>query len=105
MQDEITVHELKEKLEKDPQSVFIDVREQEEFNEVNLSAKLIPLSEFEARYAEIPKDGPVYIHCRSGARSRNAVEFLKSKGYSNAFNVKGGILAWQNEIDPDGRQA
>ncbi len=105
MQDEITVHELKEKLENNPEAAFIDVREEEEFNEINLSATLIPLSELEGRYAEIPKDVPVYIHCRSGARSRNAVEFLKSKGYGNCFNVKGGILAWQNEIDPEGRQA
>ena len=103
MNDEISVLELKKILEEKPETAFIDVREQNEFDEVNLSAKLIPLSEFEERFSEIPKEGDVYIHCRSGKRSRNAIEFLKTQGYSNCFNVTGGIMAWQEEIDPEGR--
>jgi len=106
MQDEISVQELSGILEKDPATVLIDVREQDEFEDANLSGRLIPMSEIEDRYAEIPKDAPaVYIHCRSGKRSRTAIEFLKTKGYSNCFNVTGGILAWLNEVDPEGRQA
>lgn len=105
MQDEISVQELSEILEKDPSTILIDVREQDEFEDVNLSGRLIPMSEIEERFAEIPKDAPVYIHCRSGKRSRTAIEFLKSKGYSNCFNVAGGILAWLNEVDPEGRSA
>jgi rhodanese-related sulfurtransferase len=106
MQDEISVQELSEILEKDPATVLIDVREQDEFEDANLSGRLIPMSEIEDRYAEIPKDAPVvYIHCRSGKRSRTAIEFLKTKGYSNCVNVTGGILAWLNEVDPEGRQA
>jgi rhodanese-related sulfurtransferase len=105
MNDEISVQELSEILEKDPAAVLIDVREQEEFNEVNLSGLLIPMSEIEDRFAEIPKDGTVYIHCRSGKRSRTAIEFLKSKGYGNCLNVTGGILAWLNEVNPEGRAA
>lgn len=103
MKDEISVQELKEILDAQPSTQFIDVREQEEYDEANLKAKLIPLSQLEKRWSEIPKTGPVYIHCRSGKRSRTAVEFLKSKGYTNCFNVSGGILAWLNEVDPDGR--
>jgi rhodanese-related sulfurtransferase len=103
MQDEISVQDLQEILDKDPNSVLIDVREQEEFDEENLSGKLIPLSQLESRWQEIPKDVPVYIHCRSGRRSRSAVDFLKRQGYSNCFNISGGILAWLNEINPDGR--
>ncbi len=105
MNDEISVQELSEILEKDPTTVLIDVREEDEFNDVNLAGQLIPMSEIEERFAEIPKEGTVYIYCRSGRRSRTAIEFLKSKGYSNLFNVTGGILAWLNEINPDGRAA
>ncbi len=104
MVDEISVQELSEILEKDPKTVLIDVREEDEFNDVNIGGKLIPMSELEERFAEIPKDAPtVYIYCRSGRRSRTAIEFLKSKGYSNGINVTGGILAWLNEVNPDGR--
>lgn len=103
--DEISVSELSEILDQDPSTPLIDVREQDEFDEVNLSGTLIPMSEFEARWAEIPKDGPVYIYCRTGRRSRSAIEYLKSKGYTNCINVTGGIVAWMNEVNPDGRQA
>jgi rhodanese-related sulfurtransferase len=103
--DEISVTELSEILEKDPSTPLIDVREQEEFDEVNLSGKLIPMSELESRWQEIPKEGPVYIHCRSGKRSRTAIEFLKTKGYANLYNVTGGIMAWLNEVNPEGRSA
>jgi rhodanese-related sulfurtransferase len=105
MSDEISVSELSEILEQDPSTPLIDVREQDEFDEVNLSGTLIPMSEFEARWAEIPKEGQVYIYCRTGRRSRSAVEYLKSKGYSNCINVTGGIVAWMNEVNPDGRTA
>src|SRR5690606_4378981 len=77
--DEISVLELSEILEKDPTTVLLDVREQEEFDEVNLSGTLIPLSEFEQRWQEVPKDKPVYVYCRSGRRSRTALEFLKKQ--------------------------
>lgn len=103
VEDEISVLELSEILENAPDAVLIDVREQEEFDEVNLSGKLIPLSEFEQRWQEVPRDKPVYIYCRSGRRSRTALETLKKQGYTNGYNVTGGILAWLNEIDPDGR--
>lgn len=101
--DEISVLELSEILEKDPKTALIDVREQEEFDEVNLGGHLIPLSEFEARWQEVPKDQPVYIYCRSGRRSRTALEYLKKQGYTNGMNVTGGILAWLNEVNPNGR--
>ena len=88
---------------KDPDAVLIDVRTEDEHNDINLAGTLIPLDELEDRYAEIPKDKPAYLYCRTGRRSRVAVDFLKSKGYANGFNVAGGILAWLNEIDPEGR--
>lgn len=103
MNDEISVLELSEILEKNPNTVLIDVREQWEFDEINLAGKLIPLTEFAQRWQEVPRDEPVYIYCRSGRRSRTALEFLKKQGYENGYNVTGGILAWLNEINPDGR--
>ena len=103
MNDEISVQELSEILEKDPNTVLIDVRENGEFDEISLSGKHIPLSEFELRWREIPQDAPVCIHCLTGRRSRAALEFLKKQGYKNCHNVTGGIMAWMNEINPDGR--
>ena len=103
MNDEISVTELSEILKKTPDSTLIDVREQSEFDEANLKGKLIPLTEFERRWQEVPRDRPVYIYCRSGRRSRTALEFLKKQGYVNGYNVTGGILAWFNEVNPDGR--
>ena len=103
MEDEISALELSEILEKNPEAALIDVREQEEFDEVNLKGTLIPLSEFEQRWSEVPKDKPVYVYCRSGRRSRTALEYLKKQGYTNGHNVTGGILAWLNEINPNGR--
>lgn len=106
MSDEISVQELSEILEKTPAASLIDVREEDEVRDVNLRpSQVIPLGELEDRFKEVPKEGPVYLYCRSGRRSRIALEFLKSKGYDNCFNVAGGILAWQNEIDPEGRPA
>lgn len=105
MSDEISVSELSEILEQDPTTPLIDVREQDEHEEVNLLGTLIPMSEFEGRWSEIPKEGAVYIYCRTGRRSRSAIEYLKSKGYSNCINVTGGIMAWLNEVNPEGRAA
>jgi len=105
MTDEISVQELSEILEKSPSTTLIDVREEEERQDVHIGGTLIPLGELEDRFQEIPKEGPVYLYCRSGRRSRIALEFLKSKGYENGFNVTGGILAWLNEVNPEGRPA
>ena len=103
MKDEITVLELEEILAKDSTVPLIDVRQPEEFAEINLKGKLIPLGEIPQRFNEIPKEGPVYIHCRSGKRSRTAIEFLKGQGYSNCINIQGGILAWLELVNPEGR--
>ena len=72
---------------------ILDVREMDEYEVGHIkTAKIIPLSQLRDRYEEIPRDVPVYIHCRSGQRSYNAVLMLQSKGYDNVFNVSGGFL-------------
>ncbi|GGR82722.1 hypothetical protein GCM10008960_07190 [Deinococcus sedimenti] len=76
-------------------ALLVDVREQNEFDEVHAEgAQLIPLSEFEARYAELPKDRELVMICRSGARSARAGEFLKAQGYDSVVNLAGGTMAW-----------
>ena len=76
-------------------ALLVDVREQNEFDEVHAEgAQLIPLSEFETRYAELPRDRELVMICRSGARSARAGEFLKAQGYGEVVNLAGGTMAW-----------
>lgn len=94
---DITVKELKERLESGEKFNFIDVREEYEFEADNLGAKLIPLGDFPDHLEELEalKDEEIVIHCRSGARSGNAQKFLQANGFSNVRNVLGGILAYR----------
>ncbi len=94
---EITVNELKEKLDKKEKMAFIDCREQEEWDEGHIEgAILVPLSIFQEKFESVlpDKNTKVVIQCRSGKRSMNACMFLLSKGYSDLVNVEGGIMAW-----------
>lgn len=94
---DITVQELKERLQSGEKFNFIDVREEYEFEADNLGAKLIPLGDFPDHLEELEalKDEEIVIHCRSGARSGNAQKFLQANGFSNVRNVLGGILAYR----------
>jgi len=77
----------------DDDAEIIDVRERDEWDVAHIKgAKLIPLSELRSRVDEIPKDRDVYLHCRSGQRSYNAVLALQNMGYNNVYNVSGGFL-------------
>ncbi len=98
---EVTVKELKKLLDEGADFQLIDVREQNEFEFANLGGELIPLGSVPDNIDKFAKDKQVIIYCRSGARSGNAVQFLeKSHGFDNLYNLKGGILAWSDEIDP-----
>jgi len=98
---EITVQELKSLIDSGADFKLIDVREPHEFDICNLDGELIPQGDIPNNVARIPKDKQVVIHCRSGARSGNMVQWLeKNHGYTNLYNLKGGILAWAREIDP-----
>lgn len=99
---EITVQELKEKMDSGADFQLVDVREPHEFDICNLGGELIPQGEIPSSVDKISKDKQVIIHCRSGARSGNMVQWLeKNHGFSNLYNLKGGILAWAREIDPE----
>ncbi|MEM6337760.1 MAG: rhodanese-like domain-containing protein [Bacteroidota bacterium] len=99
---EITVKDLKAKLDAGETPFILDVRQPEENAVSNIDGVLIPLKELPMRMDEIDgfKNQPVYVHCRSGGRSGQAAKFLRSQGY-DAYNVKGGMKAWAAEIDPD----
>lgn len=74
---------------------LVDVREQNEYDELRAEgAELLPLSEFEARFAELPRDQPLVMICRSGARSARAGQYLLDQGYTDVVNLEGGTLAW-----------
>ncbi len=96
---EISVQEYAELKEQNIPHVLVDVREPHEYEIANMGGVLIPLGQLQERVSEIPKDQRVVVHCRSGARSANAVRFLQSVGYSDVQNLAGGINEWASKID------
>ena len=97
----ITVQELQDKRSRQDDHFLLDVREPDEYDAAQIEGStLIPLAQVTARAAEIPRDKPVLVHCRSGVRSAKAVAALQELGYTQVWNVAGGILAWAKEIDP-----
>lgn len=102
-EQELSVLQLKERLDKGDRPQLVDVREPYEWDIGNLGpqgAKLIPLKELPNRLSEIDRDREVVVYCRSGARSARAADFLRGQGYGRVLNMEGGILAWSDEIDP-----
>ena len=97
---EISVLELKEKIDNNEDFQLIDVREEFEYEVSNLGGVLIPLGGILIEADKIAKDKPVVVQCRSGKRSAAAIMQLEQLGYNNLYNLQGGILAWQSEIDP-----
>ncbi|CCG99396.1 Rhodanese domain protein [Fibrella aestuarina BUZ 2] len=94
---DITVQELRERLDKGEKLNLIDVREPNEYAEDNIGATLIPLGELPYRIDEIEslQDEEVIVHCRSGARSARAQQFLEENGFTNVRNLQGGMLAYR----------
>lgn len=97
---EITVQELKQKLDNKEDVQIIDVREPFEYEVSNIGGVNIPLAGVLIEADKIRKDKPVVMQCRSGARSAAAIMQLEQQGYTNLYNLKGGILAWAAEIEP-----
>jgi rhodanese-related sulfurtransferase len=95
---DITVEQLKTLLENDNSINLIDVREEHEYEDDNLGALNIPLGEIPDRIPEFEalKGKDIYLHCRSGARSGKAKNFLISQGFENVHNVLGGIMAYRD---------
>ncbi|MES2388856.1 MAG: rhodanese-like domain-containing protein [Bacteroidota bacterium] len=98
---EITPAELHELITSGADFQLIDVREPFEYEIANLGGTLIPLAEIIGAEETISRDKPVVVHCRSGARSATAIKALETRfGFTNLSNLKGGILAYADQIDP-----
>src|SRR5712692_10534727 len=97
---EITPRELKARLDRGEEVFILDVREPHEYQICNLRGHLIPLGELPRRAHELDSSREIVAHCRSGKRSAEAVEFLRKAGFRKIWNLKGGILAWADEVDP-----
>jgi sulfur-carrier protein adenylyltransferase/sulfurtransferase len=99
----ITAAELKEMLDRGEDFLLVDVREPAEYEIVNIpGAVLIPKGEIlgGAALEKLPHDKPIVLHCKSGARSAEALAALKGAGFSDAKHVQGGVLAWVSQVDP-----
>lgn len=96
---EITVQELKQLKDSKADFQLIDVREEYEFDEANLNGELIPVGDVMDNLDKISRDKKVVVHCRSGKRSAGIIQALESQhGFTNLYNLKGGILAYIDEI-------
>ena len=98
---ELTALEVKKMMDEKKPFVLIDVREPHEYQICNIpGSKLIPLGEVARRMNELNSADEIVVHCRSGQRSAQAVEFLMKAGFGKIHNLKGGVLAWSDQVDP-----
>jgi rhodanese-related sulfurtransferase len=98
---EVTAAELKAMMDRNETFQLIDVREPYEHEYSNINGELIPMGSILSQHDRIEKDKPVIIYCRSGNRSAVIIHELEKRfGFTNLFNLKGGIIAWANEVDP-----
>jgi molybdopterin/thiamine biosynthesis adenylyltransferase/rhodanese-related sulfurtransferase len=96
---EITPRDFKARLDRGDDLYILDVREPHEYQICNLGGHLIPLGDLSRRVNELDSSREIVAHCRSGKRSAEAVEFLQKAGFRKIWNLKGGILAWSDEVD------
>ncbi len=99
---EITATELKNRMDKGDDIQLIDVRQPDENAFARIEgAKLIPLGEIVQRMSELDENRETVIHCKAGGRSAKAIEMLARAGFKGDMkNLKGGITAWSDEVDP-----
>ena len=98
--DEITCADLQEKLQNKENFILIDVREQEEYEVGNIKGStLIPLNDLDDEIEDLDSSKEYVIHCRSGKRSKKALDFMRQMGFKNTKHLKGGISEWALQID------
>lgn len=98
---DLEVTEVKAMIDSGEDFILVDVREPHEYQIASIpKATLIPLGQLPMRLSELAKDANIVCHCKSGMRSAKAVDLLKQNGYSRVRNMKGGILAWSDKVDP-----
>lgn len=99
--EEITPEELKARLDRGDRPFILDVRNPPEVDICRLDGSvLIPLPELPQRFGELDRDREMVVHCKSGMRSAKAIAFLKAQGFRRLKNLKGGILAWAEHVEP-----
>lgn len=99
---EVTVQELKAMQDKKEDFQLIDIREEYEYDICNLGGQLIPMGDMTDNVDKVSKDKKVVVHCRSGKRSASVIQMLEQQyGFTNLYNLKGGIMAWAEEIDTE----
>jgi len=99
-EDDITPAQLKQMRDKNSDLYVLDVREPHEVAICRIEGTWeIPLGQLPQHFAEVPKDQDVVVHCKLGGRSAQAMEFLKSQGYTNVKNLAGGIIRWIDDVD------
>jgi adenylyltransferase/sulfurtransferase len=100
--EEITATELKRRMDEGEDIQLIDVRQPDEYDFAKIEgAKLIPLGDIMRRMDELDESRETVIHCKMGGRSAKAIEMLQRAGYQGKLkNLRGGITAWSNEVDP-----
>ena len=100
--EEISATELKQRLDQGEDIQIIDVREPSEYEVARIpGSKLIPLKEVVNRADEIDPGRETVVHCKMGGRSAKAIEALQRAGFpARLVNLRGGITAWSNEVDP-----
>ena len=97
---DISVEDLKKLRDERADFELIDVREPHEYEICHLDGQLIPLGTLAGRLDELGRGAHIVVHCRSGGRSASAVKAMRGAGFTNVWNVNGGILAWIDRIDP-----
>ncbi len=98
---EITATELKSMMDSGKELMIIDIREPYEYQIANIGAKSVPLVQLLDYAEKLPRDREIIFHCKSGNRSTNAIKELERRfGFDNLVNLKGGLQAWSEEVDP-----
>jgi adenylyltransferase/sulfurtransferase len=97
---EIQPEELKRRLDAGEDIFVLDVREPHEYQICSIHGNLIPLGDLPKRVHELDSSREIVVHCKSGARSAKAVDFLRQSGFKRVSNLAGGILAWADRVDP-----
>jgi len=101
MIQEIDVKTLNEKISNKDNFILLDVRTDSEYFLSNIEGAIhIPMNEIPNKLNTIDKNKEIIVQCKSGKRSAKVCQFLLNNNYENVKNLKGGIIAWANEIDP-----
>lgn len=97
---DISVEEFARLRGRDEAVLLLDVREESEYDKVNLGGRLVPLASLDDHLDELPSDARIVVHCRAGRRGAKAVDQLRAAGFGDVWNLNGGLMAWIERIDP-----